>query len=70
MNGRASTPVERLERWELFGAMWRVHSLDLGRALVDLCTCDGELIDQLRSDDPRLIEYLRTRRSSEEPPVA
>lgn len=53
MTGPESTPVGRLERWELFGAIWRLRSLEPGEALVDLCTCDGALVDQLRCSPGR-----------------
>ena len=41
------TPVEILERWEEYGAVWRVVSVGDRHAVVDLCTCTGEPIDRL-----------------------
>ena len=32
------------------------------RAVVDLCTCIGEPVDRLESDDPAVIDYLRSAR--------
>jgi hypothetical protein len=58
-------PRAVLARWEEHGAVWRVARLTPERAVVDLCTCLGEQVDRLESDDPHLIEFLRTRPSSE-----
>jgi hypothetical protein len=51
--------VDELERWELFGARWRVVHLSDGHAVVELCTCAGEPLERRASDDPRVIEYVR-----------
>jgi hypothetical protein len=37
-----------------------------GEAVVDLCSCTGELMDQLRSAEPELLAYVDRRRSSED----
>jgi hypothetical protein len=58
------TPVEVLKRWEAHGAAWRLLSFENGRAIVDLCTCYGEPVDRLESDDPELLRFLRDRRST------
>ena len=55
------TPVEVLERWEEHGAVWRAVSVGDERAVVDLCTCTGEPVERLESDDPELIRFLRER---------
>jgi hypothetical protein len=52
--------IEALERWVLFGAQWRIVDLSGESAVVDLCTCTGELVERLESDDPALIRYLRS----------
>ena len=52
--------IDALERWVLFGAQWRIVDLSGQRAVVDLCTCTGELVERLESDDPALIRYLRS----------
>jgi hypothetical protein len=57
----SETPVEVLERWEEHGALWRVVSVGDERAVVDLCTCTGEPVERLESDDPDLIRFLRER---------
>jgi hypothetical protein len=54
------SPIDVLERWELFGAQWRVVQLSDEHAVVDLCTCTGEPVGRLRSTDPALIDYLRS----------
>jgi hypothetical protein len=60
-----TTPIERLERWELFGAIWRVRSLQPTGAVVELCACDGRRVEELRSDDPDLLRYLADRSRSD-----
>ncbi|HEX3977647.1 MAG TPA: hypothetical protein VGG07_12040 [Solirubrobacteraceae bacterium] len=55
----AALTLADLERWELFGATWRVVELSDNRALLDMCTCTGQLVERRSSDDPRLIEYVR-----------
>jgi hypothetical protein len=52
--------IDALERWVLFGAQWRIVNLSGESAVVDLCTCTGELVERLQSDDPALIRYLRS----------
>jgi hypothetical protein len=58
MSAEALT-IERLERWELFGAHWRLVELTDVRAVVDLCACTGELVERAESDDAEVIGYLR-----------
>ena len=52
--------IDALERWVRFGAQWRIVDLSGESAVVDLCTCTGELVERLESDDPALIRYLRS----------
>jgi hypothetical protein len=52
--------IGELERWTFFGAQWRVVALLDEQATVDLCTCMGEPVDRVESDDPALITYLRS----------
>ena len=54
--------IDALERWVLMGAQWRVVDLTDERAVVDLCTCTGETVERLESDDPTLVSYVRTAR--------
>jgi hypothetical protein len=57
----SDSPIHQLRRWEEHGAEWRVVHLSDERAIVDLCTCYGEPVDQLDSDDAELIAWLRER---------
>lgn len=59
--------VDRLERWTLFGAVWRVASRSAGTVTISFCRCDdGEEVDRLTSDDPNLIEWLGRPTESEQ----
>jgi hypothetical protein len=53
--------VEKLRRWELSGASWRVVDRAGGRAVVELCTCTGELMETLTSSEAALLAYLDAR---------
>lgn len=66
----AEPPLATLARWEGAGALWRTRSLGEREAVVELCTCHGELVEELRSDDAALLRYLAARPSSEAPPLA
>jgi hypothetical protein len=68
VDGMAEPPLETLARWEHSGALWRTRSVRDGEAVVELCSCHGEPVDELRSRDPELLRYLDARRSSEAPP--
>jgi hypothetical protein len=57
----AESPVEKLQRWELSGATWRVVQRSAGSAVVELCTCTGELMECLTSEDPRLLDFLEEK---------
>jgi hypothetical protein len=52
--------IDALERWVLFGAQWRIVELSSARAVVNLCTCTGEPVERLESEDPAVIGYVRT----------
>lgn len=54
---------ESLEDWTLSGGSWRIVSISNEQAVVDLCTCTGEPMERLESDDPAEIAYLRTTHS-------
>jgi hypothetical protein len=62
------TPVDVLERWEHHGATWRAVHVSDAKAIVDLCTCHGEPVDRIESDDRRLIAYLRERAALDRDP--
>jgi hypothetical protein len=55
------TPVDRLRRWEEFGALVRVRHLSDERAVVDLCSCTGQPEERVETGDEALIAYLRER---------
>ena len=59
--------LARLTRWEEHGASWRAKCLSEEAAVVELLTCHGEPVDELRSGDPKLLEYLAARPTSEDP---
>lgn len=54
-----SLTLADLERWELFGAIWRVVELSDDRALLDMCACTGQLVERRASEDLALIDYVR-----------
>ena len=58
----ADTPLTLadLERWEFFGATWRVVELSDERALLDMCACTGQLVERRASADRALIDYVRS----------
>jgi hypothetical protein len=59
--------VAELQRWQDSGAVWEVLSRRGGRATVALLRCDGgEEVDRFTSDDPRLLEFIGDRHTSEE----
>jgi hypothetical protein len=54
--------IAELEDWTLNGASWAPVELTNRRAVVELCTCHGERVDVVESDDPDFIAYVRARR--------
>ncbi len=67
---REPLTVADLERWVLFGAGWRIAELSDHHAIVDLCTCTGELVERRESHDAGVIEYLRASDQEQEGPTA
>ncbi len=59
------SPIEILEHWEQHGGVWRRRSATASEAVVELCTCHGEPVDELRSGDPALLRYLDRRPRSD-----
>jgi hypothetical protein len=57
--------VDELERWEAFGATWRLVEISDRRAVVDLCQCTGELVEQRGASDPVVLNYLRSHSPAE-----
>jgi hypothetical protein len=65
MSDAPDDPIAVLERWEEHGAVWRTWELRPDGAVVQLCSCTGEPMDELRSDDPELLRYLARRPRSD-----
>jgi hypothetical protein len=59
-----------LERWELFGATWRVVELSDDRALLDMCACTGQPVERRASGDRALIDYVRAAAPGGDDPAA
>jgi hypothetical protein len=51
--------IEELERWVAFGASWRPVQISHEQAIVELCQCTGELVEQRATSDAQTIAYLR-----------
>lgn len=56
---RHQTTVGDLERWEDHGAVLRTVEVTDARVVVELCTCYGEPVDVVASEDPGVIEFIR-----------
>jgi hypothetical protein len=54
--------IKELEDWERNGAVWRPVELSSRRAVVDLCSCTGELMERVESGDPAFVALVRSRR--------
>lgn len=57
--------VAELEDWERGGATWEAVELTDAHTVVELCTCSGERVDVVESEDPEVIEYVRAQVSRE-----
>ena len=55
--------LEYLKGWELHGATWRPLDVSDERAVIQLCSCTGEPMDRVQSEEPELIAYVRAHRS-------
>ncbi|OBI75869.1 hypothetical protein [Mycobacterium sp. E740] len=59
--------VADLQRWQDSGAVWEVRARRGNSVTVALLRCDGgEEVDGFTSDDPRVLEFIGDRRSSQE----
>jgi hypothetical protein len=59
--------VAELQRWQDAGAVWEVISRNRSGVTVALLRCDGgEEVERFTSDNPRLLEFIGDRLSSEE----
>ena len=54
--------IAELEDWERSGATWHAVEVSDHRAVLELCTCSGERMDVVESEDPQLIEFVRAHR--------
>ena len=59
----SSFKLSELEDWELHGATWRALELGKQRVVLELCSCSGEPMDRVESEERKLIEYVRARRA-------
>jgi hypothetical protein len=55
----STVTIAYLEEWEGHGAVWRAVEVSDKRAVIDLCSCTGEPMDRVQSDEPELIAYVR-----------
>jgi hypothetical protein len=53
--------IAELEDWERNGAVWRPVTVSPERAVIDLFSCSGELMERVESNDPELVEFVRVR---------
>lgn len=65
--GSGNELVEALQRWQDFGAVWRVLERDSHHVTVGLFRCDGgEEVGRLTSCGPEVAAFLANRTTSEE----
>jgi hypothetical protein len=58
--------VDRLQRWQDSGALWRVLHRDGDRVTIGFFTCDGgEEMDRATSDRPAVLAFLGDREASD-----
>ena len=58
--------VAELQRWQDSGAVWRVVSRTRRAVTIGLLRCDGgEEVDRFTTDDPRVLEFIGDRLSSD-----
>jgi len=55
-----SATIRELEDWELGGASWRTLQLTDERVVIELCTCHGERVDVVESEDPEVVQFVRS----------
>ena len=53
--------IDELRDWELSGAVWRPVEVHPELAVVDLCSCSGELMERVESADPAFIVFVQER---------
>lgn len=60
-----SSIIDQIQNWVLSGGKWRLADVSGERAVVNLCTCTGELMERLETSEPAVIESLRVARSED-----
>lgn len=66
-----SSVLDQIQSWVLSGGKWRLADVSPAHAVVNLCTCTGELMERLETSEPSVIESLRVARAEDgEVPVA
>lgn len=56
---KPTVTIDYLEEWKGHGAIWRAVEVSDERAVIDLCSCTGEPMDRVQSDERDLIAYVR-----------
>jgi hypothetical protein len=51
--------VEQLERWVMFGALWKAVELSDHEVVVEFFSCTGEVIERRSSRDRAVIDHVR-----------
>ncbi len=59
---RPTLTLADLIRWEEHGATWREVQDNDDHVVVQLCTCYGEPVDQVRGEARDLIAFVRAHR--------
>ena len=65
MSARPLT-FHELERWVQFGGRCRLVESSEDGAVIHLCSCTGELIDQRPTREAAVIDFVRVRESGED----
>jgi hypothetical protein len=55
--------IETLRQWELAGGKVRIARLSQTEAVVELCTCTGELMERFSSRDQTVLDDLSSSRA-------
>ena len=53
------TTIAELEDWGASGAEWATVELDPRHVVLDLCSCTGERMERVESDDPEVIAFVQ-----------
>jgi adenylate kinase family enzyme len=61
------SPLHILKMWEQSGAEWTSIRINAAEVEIELRTCAGELVEEIRSSDLELVRYVTARPSSGSP---